>query len=226
MNPSKQIMSGKGRILALALIGAALLAFSSGRAEAAVAMGPYLDLSGGSGTFEWDSDNYEFDVDVGSGGIGFALDTAPSYQSNFNYRLNIGLEAQDLEDDYGDTLEMGGVVVENVFGFAVVRQEDFRWWVGPLVRFGWYSGETDDYYDSFGDRTRTEADLFEFGVGMATGINMRVGPHTYIAPSAGVRFIGASGTGTIKNLDQRTQYEDDLEGSMTTLFVNFSLLFD
>lgn len=210
----------------MALLCAGILLSHGGRAEAAVAMGPYLDLSGGSGTFEWDSDNFEFDVDSSGGAIGFALDSAPSYRSYFNYRLNIGLESQDLEDEYGDTLEMGGVVVENVFCFAVVDEPDFRWWAGPLVRIGFYSGETDDYYDSLGDRHRTEADLFEFGVGLATGFNVRVGPNTYLAPSAGIRFIGASGSGTDKNLDQRTQFEDDLEGNLTTLFVNFSLLFD
>lgn len=216
---------GKGRLLILALICAGILGLFAVRAEAKVAMGPYLELSGGSGTFEWDSDNHEFDVDSNGGAIGFALDTSPGYGSTFNDRLNIGLESQDLEDEYGDTLEMGGFVIENIFGFAIVRRPDFRWWAGPLVRIGFYSGETDNYYDH-GDRHKTEADLFEFGVGMATGLNLRVGPHLFIAPSAGIRFIGASGSGTVKNLDLHTQYEDDLSGNITSLFVNFSLLFD
>jgi hypothetical protein len=215
-----------GRILTLALVIATLPGINAGRAEAAAAMGPYLDLSSGSGTFEWDSDNFEFDVDTGSAAIGFALDSAPTGPANFNYRLKIGLERQDLEDESNDTLEMGGLVIENVFGFALVRQPDFRWWAGPLVRIGFYSGETDDHYGTNGDRYKTEADLFEFGVGLATGINFKIGPHTYLAPSAGVRFIGASGTGTVKNLDQRTQFDDDLAGHMTNIFVNISLLFD
>lgn len=215
-----------GMILTPALVCAAILGISAGRAEAAVAMGPYIDLSSGSGSFEWDSDSYDFDVDSSSAAVGFALDSAPTGPANFNYRLNVGLESQDLEDEFDDTLEMGGIVIENVFGFALVRQQNFRWWAGPLVRFGFYSGETDDYYDTYGDRSRTEADLFEFGIGVATGINLRIGPHTYLAPSAGIRFIGASGEGTVKNLDLHTQYEDDLSGHTTNLFVNFSLLFD
>lgn len=214
------------RLLALALSLATILGIPAGRAEAAVAMGPYFDLSSGSGTFEWDSDNYEFDVDTGSGAVGFALDSGPTGPKTFNYRLNIGLERQDLDDEYDNTLEMGGLVIENVFGFALVRGQDFRWWAGPLVRIGFYSGETDEHYDSYGDRYKTEADLVEFGVGLATGINLRIGPHTYLAPSAGVRFIGVSGEGTVKNLDLHTQYEDDLTGDLTTLFVNISLLFD
>lgn len=215
-----------GRTLTLALVCAVILGVPAGRAEAALAMGPYIDLSSGDGTFEWDSDFDDFDVDSSSAAIGFALDSAPTGPANFNYRLNIGIERQDLEDEFDDTLEMGGFVVESVFGFPLVRQQDFRWWAGPLVRIGFYSGETDDYYDSYGNRSRTEADLFELGIGLATGINVRIGPHTYLAPSAGVRFIGAAGEGTVKNLDQHTEFEDDLSGGMTTLFVNFSLLFD
>lgn len=215
-----------GRILALALLCVTILGVSAGRAKAALAMGPYFDLSSGDGSFEWDSDNFDFDVDSRGAAIGFALDSAPTGPANFNYRLNIGLERQDLEDEFDDTLEMGGFVVESVFGFALVRQQDFRWWVGPLVRIGFYSGETDDYYDSNGDRSRTEADLVEFGIGIATGINFRIGPHAYLAPSAGIRFIGAAGEGTVKNFAQHTQFEDDLSGDMTNVFVNLSLLFD
>lgn len=215
-----------GRILTLALTIATMLGISAGRAEAATAMGPYFNLSSGSGTLEWDSDNFDFDVDTNSVAAGFALDSAPTGQSTFNYRLNVGLEGQELEDDYNETLEMGGLVIENVFGFALVHHQDFRWWAGPLLRIGFYSGETDEHYDTFGDRYKTEADLFEFGVGLATGINLRIGPHTYLAPSAGIRFIGVSGSGTVKNLDLHTQYDDDLTGDMTNVFVNFSLLFD
>lgn len=214
-----------GRILIMALMCFAILGISVGRGEAKVSMGPYFDFSSGSGTFEWDSDGIEFDVDSRNAAVGFALDSTTDH-SIFNYRLNIGIERQDLEDEYGDTLEMGGIVFDNVFGFAMVRQQNFRWWAGPLVRIGFYSGETDDYYDTYGDRSKTEVDLFEFGIGVATGINLRVGPHTLLAPSAGIRFIGASGTGTFKNFDLHTQYDDDLSGGMTNFFVNFSLLFD
>lgn len=225
MQPSLQRVRF-GKILPLALLGVTLLGTPAGRAEAATAIGPYLDAANGTGTFEWDSDNFDFDVDSGSGAVGFVLDTAPAGAANFNYRLNIGLEGQNLEDENGATLEMGGVSFENIFGFALVRQRDFRWWAGPLVRIGFYSGETDDQYNSYGDRYKTEADLFEFGVGFATGINFRIGPHAYLAPSAGVRYIGAGGEGTVKNFDLHTQEEDDLSGHLTSVFVNLSLLFD
>jgi hypothetical protein len=192
----------------------------------AVGIGPYVDFSGGSGEFEWDRSNFEFDVDVATGAVGLAIDTAPTGRSYFNYRLNIGLEAQDLEDDSGTTMELGGLTIENVFCFTVANQPRLRWWVGPLVRLGFYSGETDFYYDSFGDLNRTEADLFEFGIGVATGLNIRVNRNLILAPSAGFRFIGASGEGEIINYTAGTRDEEDLTGGFSTLFVNFALLFD
>lgn len=210
----------------LALLGTVILAASVDNAEAVVAMGPYLDISSGSGNLEWDSDHSEFDVDASGGGVGFALDSTRGDQANFNYRLNVGFEGQNLKDETDLKMKMGGIVVENIFGFAIMRQPDMRWWAGPLLRIGFYSGETDDYYDTYGDRSKTEADLFEFGVGVATGITLKIGPHIYLAPSAGVRFIGISGTGTVKNFDLHSQYEDDLSGNLTNLFVNFSLMFD
>lgn len=213
-------------LLTLLLVAALLLFLGSG-AVAGVSMGPYVDLAGGSGEMEWDDAGGTWDVDAGSGAIGFALDTAPLGPSRFSYRLNVGLEAQTLEDDAGVEMELGGLVVENVFGFAILNKPNLRWWAGPLVRFGFYSGETDPYYD-FGDRYETEADLFEFGIGAITGLNIPVGKSKKIilAPSAGVRFIGIGGEGTVTNLDTGTSYTDDLSGGITTAFINFALLFD
>jgi len=212
--------------LMMFVVPAFLLTLASG-VSAGVGLGPYVDLSGGSGELEWDSGGGTWDVTAGSGAIGFVLDTAPRGSATFNYRLNVGLESQSLEDDDGVTMDVGGLVVENVFGFALVKKPNLRWWAGPLVRFGFYSGETDDYY-VLGDRTKTESDLFEFGIGAVTGVNIPVGKSKklILAPSAGVRFIAISGEGTVKNLDTGTSVTDDLSGGISTVFVNFALLFD
>ena len=210
----------------LVLLVAVVSAGSAGRAEAVVAMGPYLDFSSGNGTFKWDSDNKDFDVDMNSGAFGFALDSSKGDQSNFSYRLNVGIERQNLKDQSDVNMKMGGGVLENVFAFAMIRQPEMRWWVGPLLRIGYYGGESDEYHNTDGDRCKTESNLVEFGVGVATGINLKIGPHIYLAPSAGVRFIGVAGTGTIKNLDLHSQYDDDFSGNLTSFFANFSLLFD
>ncbi len=192
------------------------------RAEA-VSMGPYLDISSGSGSYEWDTSIVEFDVDTRATAIGFALDTATD-QSNFNYRLNIGFEGQELEDEDNVTLDLNGITFENVFGFAFIQQPDLRWWAGPLIRIGFYSGDSDTYYYA-GTPYKTEFDFFHFGFGVATGVNLKVSNNVVLAPSAGLRFIGASGTGTDINLDTNARYKDDLSGNSTNLFVNFAVLF-
>ncbi len=212
-----------GKILAMAIMFTTLLGTFIDRAEA-VSMGPYLDISSGSGTYEWDNSFVEFDVDTSSTAIGFALDTATTDQSNFNYRLNIGFEGQELEDEFNETLDLNGITFENVFGFAFVQQPNLRWWGGPLIRFGFYSGDTDTYYD-FGTPYKTEYDFFHFGIGVVTGVNFKVSDNVVLAPSIGLRSIGAAGTGTEINLNTNARYAEDISGNSTNLFVNFAVLF-
>ena len=87
-------------IWGLFLVFTCFLAGLPGRAEA-VSVGPYVDLAGGSGEFEWDYSGYEFDVDTSTAAVGFALDTDPFGKNIFSYRLNVGFEEQVLEDDFG-----------------------------------------------------------------------------------------------------------------------------
>lgn len=192
----------------LALISSILVLLLSSSAFA-VGMGPFLDLSGGAGEAEWDSDYYSWDVDTRTAAVGFVLDTAPTNESTFNYRLNVGFANQVMEDDFGDELDSGGVYFENTFGFAIVKNENFRWWAGPLIRIGFYSGETDSNID---------IDYAEVGIGAVTGWNFKTGA-AIIAPSVGIRFNGFSGTGDFG------YYEEDIDGNSTTAFVNVGLLF-
>jgi len=225
MNTNQRIRTATGGTLCGLLLLTASVCVSPAPARA-IGIGPYVDFSGGSGNFEWERSNSDFDVDAGVAAIGLAIDTAPTGKSYFSYRLNIGFEGQNLEDNSDTTMEMGGLTVENVFAFAVMNQPNLRWWVGPLLRFGYYSGETDYYFDSYGDLNKTEADLFEYGVGVATGMNIRISRNMVLAPSVGLRFIGASGEGTVINYTIDTRDKEDLTGNYSTLFANFALLFD
>ena len=213
----------KGRMLAMAVMFSCALVTLAERAEA-VSIGPYVDLAGGSGTFEWDTSAFEFDVDTSSVAVGFALDTDPTGTANFSYRMNVGLEGQEMEDDYGVTLDLGGLYMENVFGFAFVQSPNFRWWGGPLLRFGFYSGDTDTEYIG-GTPYKQEHDYFQFGIGLVTGVNIKLGQSVILAPSFGVRYIGAGGTAEIINLDTNFRFEEDISGNFTNVFVNLALLF-
>ena len=190
----------------------------------AVGLGAFIDVSGGSGEIEWDFDNYSEDIDVTAGALGFVLDTSPTNQSSFNYRLNIGLASQDFEYEYYvDTIEATGIYFENIFGFALINDYNFRWWLGPLIRLGFFSGDIEPSYPG----EDLEVDYAEFGIGAVTGINFNAGG-VILSPSVGFRLTGFAGTGDFVYRDSfgtYYSYEDDFEGHTTTVFANFAVLF-
>ena len=138
--------SPKGKVFIMAMVSMIFLGTFVYQAGA-VSMGPYVDISSGSGTVEWDISGYEFDVDTNSVAVGFALDTAVTNQSFFNYRLNIGFEGQELEDEVNDNLDLNRITFENIFGFALLQQPDLRWWGASLIRFGYCRGDTNTRCD-------------------------------------------------------------------------------
>jgi len=172
--------------------------------------GIFLDLATGSGDAEWDSDTSSWDIDSSSIAIGYVFDTDPDPSKVFNYRLNVGVIRHDIEDDYGVTLESVGIYAESIFGFALVRKNDFRWWAGPLVRLGFYSGEVDD--------SDMDANYAEFALGLVTGMNFTAGS-TVVSPSLGVRFTGYAGEGEYAGMSE------DLEANSTNFFFNLTFLF-
>lgn len=206
-------------------------------AAAATGIGPYVDLGMGGGDLEWDTSGNEWSVNVTAGAIGLVVDSAPNGPETFNYRLQVGYEEQRLaEKEFEEnTLEMAGVSVENIFGFAVMNKPTLRWWVGPLLRFGYYKGETDIYSTPSPGGAHTflryhyqaEAELYELGVGAATGVNIPLNEARtlFIAPTAGLRVVGVSGKGELRNFDTGTVESDDLSGGYITYFANFALLF-
>lgn len=173
--------------------------------------GFFLDLAGGSGEAEWDSDTDEWDIDTGSFAIGYAFDTDPTPDQVFNLRVNVGLARLDIEDDNNDTLESSGIYAEAIFGFSPIRTTQTRWWIGPLVRIGYYYGEGDDF--------DVEIDFAEFAIGAATGLNIDLGD-VVLAPSIGWRVSGYAGEGEREN-----GLDDDWEGGATSIFFNFATLF-
>lgn len=188
-------------------------------------LGVFIDASGGgSGEFEWESDFNSRDVDSKAAAFGFVLDTAPTNEKAFNYRLNVGFARHELEDIV--KIKSKGIYAENIFGFALIKNEALRWWVGPLVRVGFYSGDTDTVQIGPGTLEKTELDYAEFGVGAVTGLNVKVG-NVILSPSIGVRFSGYAGEGeiTTQNGFGTSSFKEDFEASATNIFANFALLF-
>ena len=191
----------------------------------AAGLGIFIDASGGgSGEFEWESDFNSRNVDSKAAAFGFVLDTAPTNERVFNYRLNVGFARHEFDDI--DKIKSKGIYAENIFGFALIKDETLRWWVGPLVRVGFYSGDTDTVQLGSGASMKTELDYAEFGVGAVTGLNVKVG-NAILSPSIGVRFSGYGGEGEITTRDSfgTSSFKEDFEASATNIFANFALLF-
>ena len=191
----------------------------------AIGLGGFIDGSGGSGKAEWKSDYNSWDIDSNAFAFGFVLDTAPTNEKTFNYRLNVGLAKQEIKDKNDIKIKSYGVYAENIFGFAFIKNENFRWWAGPLVRVGYYSGETDSY--RVGSTTiKTDLDYAEFGVGAVTGLNFKV-KNTILSPSIGFRYSGwaGEGTNTTNTPYGNSTHKEDITGNATNFFANFAVLF-
>jgi hypothetical protein len=172
--------------------------------------GLFLDVSSGAGEAEWDTDIIAWDIDTSSFSGGYVFDTNPSKNKVFNYRLNVGIGSQEIKDDFGDSLDSTGLYAENIFGFAFVKNDSLRWWVGPLVRVGYYSGDVES--------TVLDVTYAEFALGLVTGLNFNVG-NSIISPSLGVRVHGFAGEGEAAGI------KEDIEGNFTNIFFNVAFLF-
>lgn len=181
------------------------------------AIGIGVELGGGTGTHEENDFFYEFDVDSSHANISFVYDSNPYAQhSNFAYRLNIGLESRELEDEYGDTLDTGALVFDNTFAFTLTKNDKATFWLGPQVRVGFIGGETEQKV--LGEAL--EASGFMFGLGVAVGTNIKTSDNVGIGLSAGLRSIGIAGT------EEWGGWEDDFEAGVGEAFVNACVLFN
>ncbi|MCC6544372.1 MAG: hypothetical protein IT392_07720 [Nitrospirae bacterium] len=188
-------------------------------------MGPYIELGGGSGDWEYEGSQYNnwndstFNVDTRNAGIGFVLDTSPMDSSVFNYRLNVGLERHDIEFPSGGTIEFNGISVDNTFGISVVRNPNIRFWLGPQVRLAYYEG----------DRNDVDLKLVAFGIGPAAGVNFAMGPKTTISLSGGIRISGYAGQEEFLHYNAYYKSNEvttsDINFSGGMVFFNMSVLF-
>jgi len=194
------------------LMGVLLVGTVAATDASAVGLGFYLEGGGGSGEHTINPDvgpNFDEDVDVSHGGVGFMLDTDVLNKGVFNYRLNVGFESMTIKPDTGgNDLDFGGIVVMNDFGFAIVRNKKLRFWGGPEVKLGIYSGEDDANQD---------VDLVTFGVGPVLGLNIRLSSSVFLALKGGVLVTAYGG--------QAETYDIE-DGKATVGFFNIGLLFD
>ncbi len=188
------------------------LSLSSG----AIAGGAGFFLSSGSGwsEFELDYDNgqeLDYDDNLKSVGIGFIIDTGLLSSRTFNYRLSAGFEHVEYQDY---DIDLHRIVLDHTFGFAVIRTNQFRTWVGPQIRSSY----------SFGDDNITDYDrVLGFGIGINIGTNMAVGPSAVLSFDSGYRFTGHGGD--FKEVIEGSPNEGDFSSLEGEAFFKMSFMF-
>jgi opacity protein-like surface antigen len=231
-----------GGMLGSAITAAAILAIALIAAPAgATGLGLYLTYGDGSSELDenWDDDSsfHELSTEGDSEfyGGGFVLDTAVALDRVFNYRLNVGFEKLEYEADsvFNETLgsplafrvydlDVKRLVIDNTFGFGIVRLEGFRMWLGPQIRIGGMWGDGNQ-----ATATQTaEVDVAGVVLGFAPvlGFNINAPGNVSIGIDLGYRWSFMGG-----KIDKKlsTGYDDDDSFSFRerSVFINVSLLF-
>jgi hypothetical protein len=187
----------------------------------AVGLGGYLEYSAGSGTFD---DYFDVDVDVDTVGFGFVLDTNVSRDNVFNYRLHFGYNALDIGIP-GSNIDGYRIMLDNTFGFGIIRMENFRWWMGPQLHLNYSNWDIPIGGDYF---KKDSIDFFGMGIGIATGMNFNLPGIVTISPELGIRYqYNWSDTYEEHRYSYYNYYYDEQDFSYDewVVFTKISLLF-
>ncbi|OGR02164.1 MAG: hypothetical protein A2511_13890 [Deltaproteobacteria bacterium RIFOXYD12_FULL_50_9] len=190
----------------------------------AFGLGAYGSIGAGEADWEIDSSSSPntptFKFDIESQGFGFVMDTNVAKNNVFNYRLQIGYEQveQTNQKDSKEVLNLKGVVIDNDFGFGIIRTAPFRLWLGPELRLAYLSGSPS--YDNV-EYNDFDIELFGIGLGPVIGANINLGSVVTIGIKTGYLFSKFFGSGE----DKLYNYSEDYEIDDQQYFVNMSILF-
>jgi hypothetical protein len=180
----------------------------------AIGNGFYIQL--GSGNADWTAedefDRWDFNSDTSHFGAGFVLDTAAGTNRLFNYRLQLGYEKYtDTVQNSTAELQFDSFIIDQDFGFAMVRNKEFRFWLGPELRFA-FLGESSDGYDT---------SLFGVGLGPAVGIDFHTDSNVSMGIKSGYMMMSYDGNAR----DNWDGNDIDYRVNEDFLFFNFTVLF-
>ena len=197
-----------------------MLLISSVYSTQAMAVGKGFYLQAGAGSASWDAEDdfhsWSFDSDTSHAGFGFVLDTAVAKDKLFNYRFQIGYEQfEDKPTGSSRKLKMDSLVIDQDFGFGLVRNDRIRFWLGPELRVS-FSGGTPDGYSDF------DVVLFGLGLGPVMGINVHTNSRLSLGFKVGYMAMTYTGVG-----DDTSSANNDVDYNVDEgyTFVNFSMLF-
>ncbi len=185
----------------------------------AVGLGPYIEHTSGSGEFD---DEYGASIDIDTKGFGFVFDSNVTKRDLFNYRLHIGYS--DLDIPYG--FDGYRISIDNTFGFGIIKNENFRWWIGPHLHLSYSNWDTPiggSYYEE------DSVDFFGVGTGVVTGMNFNLPRVVSICPELGLRYqYNASDTYEETRYSSSGYYyydEQDYSYDEWVFFLKVNLLF-
>ncbi|MGD8939633.1 MAG: hypothetical protein PVJ72_09660 [Gammaproteobacteria bacterium] len=180
----------------------------------AVGNGFYVQL--GSGNADWTEEDYfnqwYFNSDTSHFGAGFVVDTAAGTNHLFNYRLQLGYEKYtDTVQNSTAELQFDSFIIDQDFGFAMVRNNAYRFWLGPELRIA-FLGESSEGYDT---------SLFGVGLGPAVGIDFHTGPNVSMGFKGSYLMMSYDGVA----LDNWYGNDIDYRVNEDLVFFNFTVLF-
>ncbi|MFO8111042.1 MAG: hypothetical protein R6T92_00885 [Desulfosalsimonadaceae bacterium] len=191
----------------------------------AVGLGPYVEYASGSGDFT----EYDESIDIDARGFGFVFDSNATTSQLFNYRLHIGYSKLDIP---GGTLDIPyridgyRITIDNTFGFGIIKNENFRWWIGPHLHLSY------SYWDTpIGryDWRKGNVDFFSVGTGVVTGMNFNLPKVVSICPELGLRYqYNDSDTYEERRYSSSGYYdyeEQDFSYDEWVVFLKINLLF-
>lgn len=160
----------------------------------AIGLGLYGTWQGGAVDWEFDDTDdsgfiFDYSGDTSGAGGGFVLDTAVARDKLFNYRLNIGIESLVADvDELAVEMDLGGIAMDNTFGFGVLRKDSVRLWLGPRLRVGYFNGDVQPEV-----APNTDINLLEVGLGGVFGANFNIGSTVTLGLTTGYIYSGYGG---------------------------------
>lgn len=179
-------------------------------------VGFYLEGGWGYGEIDHNSTEFDTDVRVRNGSVGFTL-TSNTFATSPapSYKLRIGYDRLLLKDAYDVTIESHGFRIDNGIGLPLFKRENVRVTLGPLFRIGYYAGKSDGTIDNTFAKTWVTA----VGVGPELNLNLRLNDDLALAFDFGYMFNFFAGR--IKG----NYPSDDYHGHRFNYYTGVSLLF-
>ena len=140
-------------------------------------------------------------------GLGVMYDTNVGENKLFNYRggleyLSVGVENSSRSNKRVDFV--------NTFGFGIIRNEIFRFWIGPRINIAWNT--------AIGGVDNTNYAL-EIGVALATGINIELTREMVLGFDIDYREAYLSGTWDSDASNSGGSFYGDIEGSTARIYM-------